>query len=458
MAVGDGLQYAGEYKLEKCELISSTGVRARLDARVSEINIFESIFSQFMIVSIVITDLENLIMNMPIIGQEYIRLKVSTPTLDSIDYTDNVLCVTKVTSRQDLSKGAQVYELTCISPESLRNNRTKIKNSYDGKISDIVVKVLKDERLINTNKNIFVDETLGNKKFVVPNMRPFDFINSLSKQTQSTKFGGSPNYFFFENTRGFHFRVLDSLYDEDFRGKFIANESDAQIDTPSAKGNFEKDFQRIKSFAIGQSNDTLLSSRGGMLSSRLIKYNIFEKNFSTHTFNYFDNFKDYGRIDKNPIYNKVVIDKQDNNIGDFNLARTQLQPTSNSDGLDARYTGGNDFTDNSSEFTILPRRSKVIELQNGLSMQLKAHGHCNLAVGDKVFITLPVSGSDHGDKKIETIYNGEFLVTQLRHVLQTEDRRHSFVMNVNKDSTSETFRNQSTAKEPVGKKGSVTIL
>ena len=81
-----------------------------------------------------------------------------------------------------------------------------------------------------------------------------------------------------------------------------------------------------------------------------------------------------------------------------------------------------------------------------------------MAVGDKVFITLPVSGSDHGDKKIETIYNGEFLVTQLRHVLQTEDRRHSFVMNVNKDSTSETFRNQSTAKEPVGKKGSVTIL
>ena len=59
---------------------------------------------------------------------------------------------------------------------------------------------------------------------------------------------------------------------------------------------------------VSSTNDTLLSSRGGMLSSKLIKYNIFHKNYTEHTYNYFDNFKEFGRIDENPIYNKTTID------------------------------------------------------------------------------------------------------------------------------------------------------
>ena len=53
-----------------------------------------------------------------------------------------------------------------------------------------------------------------------------------------------------------------------------------------------------------------MSSRRGMLSSNTIKYNIFNKNYTKHTFNYFENFKNYGRIDKNPIYNQTTIDKR----------------------------------------------------------------------------------------------------------------------------------------------------
>ena len=45
MATGDTIQYAGEYKLRECNLLSSTGVVARLDANVLEINIYESIFN-----------------------------------------------------------------------------------------------------------------------------------------------------------------------------------------------------------------------------------------------------------------------------------------------------------------------------------------------------------------------------------------------------------------------------
>ena len=42
MAIGTGVQYAGEYTLSECKLLSSTGVVARLDALVIEFNLFES--------------------------------------------------------------------------------------------------------------------------------------------------------------------------------------------------------------------------------------------------------------------------------------------------------------------------------------------------------------------------------------------------------------------------------
>ena len=59
---GEMVKFAGEYKLEECTIKSSTGARARLDSSVIEINIFENIYSQGMIVSLIVTDLENLIM------------------------------------------------------------------------------------------------------------------------------------------------------------------------------------------------------------------------------------------------------------------------------------------------------------------------------------------------------------------------------------------------------------
>ena len=194
--------------------------------------------------------------------------------------------------------------------------------------SDIITTILRDEKLINTNKDIYVDKTSRIRKFVAPNVRPQDFINNLIKESTSETHGGSPHYFFYETTKGFNFRVLDSLYQEPFKGRFVASEA-ASIDGENKRNNIEKDFQRIIDFSIGTTNDTLLSSRGGMLSSKLTKYNIFHKNYNVYTFNYFDNFKDHSRIDKNPIYNQTTIDEKGNTLGDFTNAKVKLHPSKN---------------------------------------------------------------------------------------------------------------------------------
>jgi len=460
MAIGTGVQYAGEYKLDECKLLSSTGVVARLDDSVIELNLFENMFTSSLMLNLVIVDKENMVMNMPIIGQEFVSLKVSTKGVGSFDFTDNVFSVHKVSGRQDASSGAQIYDINCVSTETLRNNRTRTTKSYSGTNSTIIESILRDENLINTNKEITLDETSRLRKYVAPNTRPIDFIRTITRESFSKKYGGSPHYFFFENTKGFQFRVLDSLYKEPYQGEFVASEA-MKIDGENKRGNLENDYRRIINFTISHSNDTLIASRMGMLSSNLIKYNIFHKSYTQHSYNYFDNFKDFGRIDQNPIYNQTTIDVEGNTLGDFSNAKIQVHPSSNDGTHDTMHyeadTGYN-YSDNNAENWLSTRRSKMLELRNGgLSIQLKTHGYCKLSAGDKIHLTLPITGKDHGKSKIDTFYEGEFLVTQLRHNFDQSERKHTMLMSAVKDSIPTDYQNVAKSIEPKGSRGQTFI-
>ena len=98
-----------------------------------------------------------------------------------------------------MSNDTQLYDISLVSTESLRNSRTRVSKSYNGSVSDIVTSVLRDESLIDTNKDIYVDNTSGSRRFVAPNIRPFRFIRNLTREATSELFEGSPHYFFYEN-------------------------------------------------------------------------------------------------------------------------------------------------------------------------------------------------------------------------------------------------------------------
>ena len=101
----------------------------------------------------------------------------------------------------------------------------------------------------------------------------------------------------------------------------------------------------------------------------------------------------------------------------------------------------------------------MTELRSGgLTIQMKTHGYCNLTAGDMVDITLPVTGKDHGKSKIDTFYNGKFLVTQIRHSFDQQERRHTMLMNVTKDSIPTEFKNVAKSIEPTSSMGETRIL
>ena len=98
----------------------------------------------------------------------------------------------------------------------------------------------------------------------------------------------------------------------------------------------------------------------------------------------------------------------------------------------------------------------MIEVSSGgLQVQLKVHGYCNIAVGEKINLSLPISGKDHKNVKDDEFYKGEFLVTQLRHTFAQDERRHTMLMNVVKDSIPAEFNNVANSSEPVNAKSQI---
>ena len=78
--------------------------------------------------------------------------------------------------------------------------------------------------LINTNKDIFIDETTRNKKYVVPNLRPLILLRLCLESHHLKNMVVLHITSFLKIIKGFNFRVLDSLYKEPFQGEFVASE------------------------------------------------------------------------------------------------------------------------------------------------------------------------------------------------------------------------------------------
>ena len=482
--MANSLQYAGEFILEKCELISSSGIAADISKVVVEINIFEDIFSNSLTGSIIITDTNNLADNMPIIGQEYISLKVVTPSLrdDAIDFTKNVFCVFE-SNRTPSSTNSEVIELKICSPELLRNHRTRVSKSYEQTADQIVKSVMENEKYINTKKDLYIEPTLGIRKILSPNYHPFHLIRNLTRESMSAK-NDSPHYLFFENMHGFHFRSIQSLYDDGIQGEFHYGDKgtdEVYFEGVSDAGKIVQSYKRILSLSVPRKNNSLFDIMGGMLGSKLIMHDIYNKKYNTSTFSYFDDHDKHERLEESnaPKYNNVLIDEE-NTVGNFTDSRIHLHPTSvTTDDRDAQYlrvidkntqaaqaeedrlgidpdreiptaeeNENKDYMSNRADKWLLQRRQRMHELRSGMILNMELHGNTTLTVGQVISVSLPTFGVDHEGTRMSKHQSGLYLISKLRHRFDMTTKSHTVACQVTKDSYPIEFESNASGKEP----------
>lgn len=452
----NGVQYAGDFKIEKAQLISPTGGRANLltDVHIVEINIFEDIFKNAIVGSIIIADTKNVITQLPIMGQEFLRLKIATPTLtskrDMIDFSDTSFAVQRITLRKEINIGGQVYELDFISQEAIKNTQRKISKSYTnakGNIGEIVSDLLtKDKDGIKTSKDVIIEPTTGNRRYVIPNLNPFTAINILSEEAMS-KVGQndstpSPHYLFFENKDGLNFRSLQSLYNQEPKDTFHVGDIgfDEKTTEDKESGKLIQNYKRVLAYEIKTRNDLFQSGASGMLGGRLITHDIFKKNYNVRTYNYFndDDFENNRRLSESGSASRIY-SKSRFFVSDFSNSTTMVVPTSKTNkGFDAQHTTSkklDGFSDATRlDETSLQRRSRMNEYGGGLAIQMVIHGRTTLTVGDLIYLYVPSLGDSEIKNKF---YSGTYLITKLRHTFDARVKAHEITMEVAKDGLSE---------------------
>ena len=189
-AHADNIQFAGDYRLDGIILhnhnnegIDEFDEGIDIQKLVVEFNIFESINKNSITGSIVIADSINLIGKLPIQGTERLSFKLSTPgaheeshIVDCSVRTGHPMHIYKLTNKQQANEGTQVYTLHFCSREFLRNLRTKVSETFEGTMDQMVTKILGDENYLDSRKTLFYQKTRNQNKITMPNIKPFKAI------------------------------------------------------------------------------------------------------------------------------------------------------------------------------------------------------------------------------------------------------------------------------------------
>ena len=452
--------YAGKYEVKELLVKTITGNVLDLQNQVQYIDIYESIFSNSLSGSITILDVDNIAANGPIIGQEFMSLKLTTPNLDNqqIDFTDTTFCIYKIISRTSASISAQIMTLSFTTPEALRDKRTRVSKSYTDDISNIVSNILKDQRYINTNKNIFIEPTQGVRKVVSPNIHPNKLITTLATEAISKEYG-SPHFMFFENTKGIHFKSVENMLRGVTHSKYLVEDL-GSLEERSKRVPILTEMFRVLEFQINSNNDMLVNIQGGMLGSKTIEYNIYNKTYSSKEYKHFDNFNDFPRLEgeqSNPVFGTGAIDALGNTVGDFSDSRIHLHPVSTDGQYDIQHTNENSayrYTPNKINDSILKRQAKFMELSTGVSVSLKITGNTTLAAGEMINILVPTVGREHKNKN-DPQFTGIYLITKLRHNFDQTTKKHEIYLTAAKDSFATSYPAPSNTQEPLGEKGKI---
>ena len=428
------LRSGGEFNILQCDLVLTTGKVVGLKASIMGLSIFEGINQLTVTGTMTIQDAFNLASFGPIIGQEYLRLKIATPNLkggeNTIDYSSNPFVVTSIDDRVPIGNGVQATTLTFCSREFVINQRARVRRTLVGSYSDIVRTMVETD--LDSDKELYSEPSADNKKIIAPNVKPFDIIAIATKNAVSEKFNQS-TYFFWESTSGFNFRTLGNMYAQTPVMSYLS--STAGTRTKNGVRDIMAELSAIESYRITGSPDTVWNYATGIFSSELIVHDIISKSYQKHIYNYSDNFSEEQHLGTKPL---AVNDPDGISVSSF-PSKQYLKPTV---GVGTDQSFNDEFYQyayGSNKLELMQaRNSQLSMMDSALQLSIDVVGTTVVKAGDIVNITIP-SVSAVKTTKNETedmLYNGNFLIRSLRHDFDISNSKHRMSMNVTKDAIS----------------------
>ena len=460
------LKKAGDYVLSQIAVVSkesfdgsSTPKKIDITSLVVEINIYEDIDEKNLSGQIVISDSTGLPNNMPLTGNELIQFKLGTPGSERFyDFEKNPMVIYKIGQRQVHNPRSQIYVLYFCSIEQLTNQTVKVQRSFEGSVDNMLGKVCQGE--LGTGKDIFIEKTRGNRKYVIPRWKPYRTIDFLCNNAQSVQFQ-STGYKFYETSQGFHCRSLESMMAVGVDAARPANGAFKQQITGVDSLNIQKQMQTINSYEILENFNTMKLLATGALASRVLKTDLFNKTFKSTDFDYVKNYEKAHHLEHNNgarEHMKKVVPEYPFRDGKMLSEFPDGTFYHSSDNSNTHEDANGNVYKHIDDGDKISKRISQAACLDSFKMRINVPGYTGLSVGELITIELPrYEAVSEGDKDRDTILSGRYLVSKIVHMVKPGNSYHSMSVECVKDSVMVPYYSSTIETEPkqVDKKGDV---
>lgn len=397
-----GLITTRDYDLHELSLISSTGETVDLRNIFVELQIYQDIYSSSMSGVILIKDGNDLFNLLHMCGNEYLRVDLDKPTLNQP--IKRIFRIYKTSGRAKEGNASQRYALHFCSDEMILSLGLLISKAYKQKrISDIANDILQNYVKVPSDRIALFDTTDILYDIVIPNYRAYEALQWCA----SRAFNASENkqsFFFFENTRGYNFVSLQTLYAGEVR-------KNIKLDIKqTAENSLEDNLNSMNQMNIINDFDSIQTMMNGGMASKLFKINLIDR---TKLYG-FESYK--FAEDQSRLLNKYKISTE--------LIRKDNYPEVFA--FDSFYAFGAETIDLDMATWLLRRAQHIAELNN-LKIKLTLPGDTSLCAGDIVhydfqkFVAPDQSGVVYDEYR-----TGKYMITSINHKF-VEDKFDSVI-------------------------------
>lgn len=410
---------ASNADVEVSSIILNTPSGKALDITnlVTEINIFEDLFSPIITGNMVIVDGGNLFSATPVLGQE-ILTGIIKQGEQTHDFEFRATGIENVAFENDFTLS---YKIQFVEESYFVNATTLISQSYEGSISTIIKRIVEDYLF----EEIEVEETVGNFKVVIPNWNPYKAIRWLMRRAHNEN--NVPMVCYKTLYNGMQLRSLETLYGQEAEDVFFyRKKGDSNITDVE---NFRSYMQTPKDFSQKRAGDMIDLLNNGAYASRTQLVDTMNKNYSIFDYSYKDEFEKIDHLGPAKFIS-------DNFLVDDKSIYEHYQTTQKNFIHSGQSFGDSHFDYNGDVLNSAPHLTSYIKTMSTVEYYLIISGRRDIQVGSVIDLDLNQNKpftrneiSELNDKR----RSGKHIVTALRHKFDG-NRQYNLVLDVARDT------------------------
>lgn len=472
------LNVPGDVNVVTLEIKSVGGEIINIKNFFGEMNIYEDMYSNALHGTLLVSDSQNLISKIPIVGTELLNVDIVTPGFGE-GYEERIkktFVIYSIRGRSLNEDRDQTFMLYFCSAEAVDDNITRLSKRFEGTTDEIVEKIfveyIEKPRYVTNAGNtepkaddmtplVIADAPHKSKiAFVSTYWSPFKILNWLARRTIGAK-NSAPSFLFYETTKCFYYTSLDNLIvaqlgnpagasvfsqykfqkkptSPDAVGKPTLDDAESPPFKVS-KPDLDNGFNIVEEIKFPKQIDILASQDMGHFASSVGTYDLIKKESFVWNHDYTFYFETIKHMENFKISKGRAVFSQEsltsNMTYPFNVPRSVeskrfFQPIYSNNLWDDK-----DSIDLKPEEWLSQRQSILADM-NTLKIEILVAGRTDAEVGKMINLLYPTVGdkvpTDDTNSLWDPLISGTYMITAINHKITPI--RHTMNMEIAKDS------------------------